>query len=392
VDGETRAASQPVQTPAVGPVPACATPGPQQLLAIQRSAGNRAVARLIDAPARRLARCDCGGHAGGQCHCGKDTILEDEESPAVRAAGTAALRRAVASRRALQRSPAYRPNPAWSKAGRDNPPPTCTPFTGIWGTPAEAEAKWQLYSNVLPGQVTARCGCSKVGDAYTKYLSATGGTNTLLDDGNCISEQLAKDKDAHSKVESDRLLAWAKVRNDFTRRSLPTGTTDVELDLIEAEKGNLVVTGSAPRKLQVDEVTYRVNTLAGGLLFGSGHDPGDPPDSECGDDTRVMTATIKLHRLDDGSDPSRMSVKETVTFRYSLHDGFDFCPGNTIQMTINWSEPAEVIKQRLEYNQLLTDLSRLEASGMARDVCFDVQYHRTLPDEVRTIPIPGGGP
>ena len=30
-----------------------------------------------------------------------------------------------------------------------------------------------------------------------------------------------------------------------------------------------------------------------------------------------------------------------------------------------------------EYNEVITDLSRLEASGMARDVGFDVSYHRT---------------
>jgi hypothetical protein len=61
-------------------------------------------------------------------------------------------------------------------------------------------------------------------------------------------------------------------------------------------------------------------------------------------------------------------------------------------MIINWSEPREIIEQRLEYNQLLTDLSRLEASGMARDVCFNVRYHRTLPAVSHTVGIPAVGP
>jgi hypothetical protein len=55
-------------------------------------------------------------------------------------------------------------------------------------------------------------------------------------------------------------------------------------------------------------------------------------------------------------------------------------------------EPAEVTKQRLEYNQLLTDLSRLEASGMARDVCFDVEYHRTLPVRSHSVGLPPTAP
>jgi hypothetical protein len=301
-----------------------------------------------------------------------------------RTAGNAAVGRM------LQRVPAYKPNPSWSKPGRDNPKPTCTPFFGLFGQSTEAETKWTLYNSVLPGQVTARSGCSLVGDAYKKYLSATGGTSVHRDDGNCISEGLAKEDPAHEDIEKARLLAWKPIEDDFIKRGLPTGTTDVELDLNAATlDGNLVVvpSGGLPaRKLRVNDLTYGDNTKSGGLLIGGGHEPGDPdPDSECGEDTRDMTASVKLHRTDNGADPTKMTVTETFTFRYFVKDGFDFCPGNTLQMKIDLSEPWEVTKQRLEYNQLLTDLSRLEASGMARDVCFEVEYHRTLAAVTHTV-------
>jgi hypothetical protein len=315
-------------------------PNPQQLLALQRTAGNAAVGRM------------------------------------------------------LQRSPAFHANPSWSTIGRDNPAPCCTPFYNVLGHSPEAESKWELYNRVLPGQVVDRSHCGLVGAAYRKYLSATGGTETVADDGNCISEGLAAEVDPHLPLERPRITAWNLVQDDFIRRSMPAGTTDVELDLLAAEAGQLVTVGAAaPVERQVDELTYGDNTKAGGLLFGSGHDVGDPnDDSECGHDTRVMTASVRLHRTDNGSDPTRMTVDETFTFRYRVHDGFDFCPGNTIQMTINWSEPRAIIEQRLEYNQLLTDLSRLEASGMARDVCFNVRYHRTLPVVSHAVGIPAVGP
>ncbi|MGZ4192886.1 MAG: hypothetical protein ACXVRW_10585 [Solirubrobacteraceae bacterium] len=360
----------PVDAPAVP-----ASPRVRQVLGLQRTVGNAAVGRLMGRAPRRPG--------GSRPAAARRDLARHED----------ALRSAVTSRqgseRVLARSPAYRPNPTWAQVGRNNPAPTCTPFTGAFGYSPEGDAKWTLYASVLPGQVTARCHCTLVGAAYARYLSATGGTQTVLDDGNCISEGLAAEDAAHLDIERPKLAAWAAVRDDIVRRSMPAGTTDVDLDLLEAITGSVVVVGSrAATTQQVNQIEYRENTKAGGLLFGGGHTPGEPADSECGDDTRVMTASVHLHRTDDGSNPARMEVTETITFRYKLHDGFDFCPGNTLQMEIHpLTEPAEVTQQRLEYNQLLTDLSRLEASGMARDVCFDVDYHRAQPASAHTIPV-----
>jgi hypothetical protein len=117
------------------------------------------------------------------------------------------------------------------------------------------------------------------------------------------------------------------------------------------------------------DVSYDKNSLAGGLLFGSASEDGRTPDSEFGPDTRRLSGTIKLHPL-GRPDPTTLDVEETLTFRYLTHDALDFCPGNTGKKPNNsW--------ENIEYNRLLTDLSRLEASGMARDIGFDVRYHRT---------------
>jgi hypothetical protein len=345
-----------------------ATSVPGRLLTLQRMAGNAAVGRLLAERPAPITRVPFPVAA--------------RATPAPRHA--AALDRAVADRRLLQRMPAFHPNPSWSQVGPGNPPPTCTPF----GTATEAEMKWRLYNQVLPGKIQQRCGCADVTAGYAQYLTGTGGSHTVHDDGNCISQGLAAEDDPHTPFERARLTAWGRVQDDMIRRSLPAGQTDVDLDLLEAEAGNLVVAGSAAaRPLQVNGIEYRDNTKSGGLMFGGGHVPGAPPDSECGDDTRVMTATVHLHRTDDGSNPTRMEVTQTFTFRYALHDALDFCPGNTVQMHVDWTEPLDVIAQRVEYNQLLTDLSRLEASGMTRDVCYDVEYHRTLPVVPHTVPV-----
>ena len=150
------------------------------VLALQQAAGNRAVvAMLAPRGTRALARCEDTCACGSRC--GDEELLgEGERSPGVAslarvarpadapervagpsAAGQAltagALRRAVAARagaasatRRVQRSsavgtqagrlmlqrdivpvPPFRANPSWSSTGKNNPKPTCTPYTGF---------------------------------------------------------------------------------------------------------------------------------------------------------------------------------------------------------------------------------------------------------------------
>jgi hypothetical protein len=69
-------------------------------------------------------------------------------------------------------------------------------------------------------------------------------------------------------------------------------------------------------------------------------------------------------------------VDQTIEFHYLTHGALDFCPGNTPKKSAG-TDPQDGCWGRYKYNTLLTDLNRLEASGMARDIGFDVRYHRT---------------
>jgi len=199
-------------------------------------------------------------------------------------------------------------------------------------------------------------------------------TFSLADNGNCVSEQLAKSK-AHDALETAVLDKWKAIEKAQIPRILSGGTRDAEIDLVEATEFGRIVPTDPSRSLTKQnvnkDITYRENKLAGGLLFGgASHDEEKTDDSEFGPDTRRLAGTIKLRRFDNGSNPALMSVEETVTFKYSIHDALDFCPGNTIQKT-------DFSLEAFKYNEIITDFSRLEASGMARDVSFDVDYHRT---------------
>jgi Putative peptidoglycan binding domain len=302
-----------------------------RVLALQRTAGNAAVARLV-------------------------------------AAGT--VLRAPRTRLARLTEPPYKPNPTWSQKGKANPGLDCTPYPGLFGRSPGAHLAWQELAKRVPGEVTARCGCSLVGDAYATYLEAGGKFNTLADDGNCISSQLAKDDKAHAVLEDRLVDQWRDRGNDVVRQALTAGG-DVEIDLVKALEGSFVpaTPGSLGERNVNRDVTYRDNTLAGGLLFGSASEDGTTSDSEFGPDTRWLTGTIKLHPIGSPA-PDTVDVEETLTFHYRTRDALDFCPGNTNKKPwTSW--------ENVKYNELLTGFSRLEASGMARDVGFDVRYHRT---------------
>jgi len=290
--------------------------------------------------------------------------------------------------------PAYRPKPSWWDIGRNNPPPTCSPFPALGGICPEGIATWRLLFSVIdaPKVLGKRCGCETVRTAFDLYMRAgvprSQRTFNMPDNGNCVSEQLAKSK-AHNDLEDRVTKRWQAIEKSRVPLLLSGGVRDAEIDLVEATDGNRIVPADTSRSLTEKKVSadieYGENNLAGGLLFGGGSTDGEKTDdSEFGPDTRRLSGTIKLRRTDDGSNPTRMRVEETFTFKYSIHDALDMCPGNTIQKTT-------FSVDRLQYNEVLTDFSRLEASGMARDVGFDAKYHRTTTvtsDIALTAPTP----
>jgi hypothetical protein len=317
---ESSATAPPRSLPAASPAAAA------QLLALQRSAGNRATAQL-------LARW----------------TMQDPRRP----------------ERALSRLPEFRPDDK-QEASKENPWPDCTPF------PFEHEAisAWKFWMNKVgaPDRLAKRCNCSLVGNAYSDYLNGVGGRRVNKDDGNCISDQCAKDDKAHEVLEARLLKEWHD-QGSVAESALAGGRT-AELDLVKALEGTVL--GPQPVPFVQDatlEITFKNNRLAGGLLFGGGTPAGETS-SDFGRDTRLVSGTVRLERTDGGENPNFIEVKETVVFNYTVDDALDFCPGNTTRKTDQGFEG-------MAYNEFLSDMSRLEASGMTKDIGFHVEYHRT---------------
>ncbi|QEC46962.1 hypothetical protein FSW04_04730 [Baekduia soli] len=335
----TRAVGGPAQAPASGSALQA------RALALQRTVGNRAVAALA--------------------HRGR--------------APQALLQRRRASPR-----PAPNPNPSWATKGLDNPEHDCKPFPP-YKDYHDAKLTWDLYAAIVPDKLTERCHCDLVGEAYAKYLEAQRTSYAYPDTDNCISRQLAQDDithdtDAMTKRSDPRAIGIEQVLIDRWRRreagilwySLTGATRSMEIDYVEATQGSIQPAdrGQLTETEISNDLTYVRNDLAGGLLFGSGTADHVTPDSEFGFDTRHVSGTIKITRTDDGSNPNFMDVDEVFTFYYRVHDALDFCPGNTLRKD-DWDVDS------IAYNTVLSDLSRLEATGMARDVEFTVNYHTT---------------
>lgn len=269
---------------------------------------------------------------------------------------------------------------SWTAIGPNNPSPTCTPYDCLAGISPEGAANWRFYYSVVdvPQHLGDRCGCDAVRTGYDLFFRAqvprSRRSLRVSDDGNCISEQLAKSK-THDRLEAAILAKWQARQDNFVPAALGLGSGgQVEIDLIDAVDKSFVTPVDSTKPLsarRVDrEIEYRENNLAGGLLFGGGSATGRlTDDSEFGPDTRDLSGTIRLRRTDDGSNPTSMTVSQTITFKYLMHDALDFCPGNTLQKS-------GFTMDRLEYNEMITVLSRLEASGLARDVEYTVSYHR----------------
>lgn len=315
------------------------------VITMQRLIGNRAVARVLDGRDRGalpIQRCGAEQHPG--CPCAD--APSDAEAIAV------------------QRSPAYAPNPSWASRGPNNPAGTCEPMGRI-----KAELAWRYAREAAPSGLTARCGCARVGEAYAMFLDATGGSVVATDPKDCINTQLASEEEAHTAVE-DEAKAWLDGKIEDLVRGM--GAQDeARMPLFPT------LSGDGPHRLV--QVTYSRNTLAGGLLFGGGSTDESARDSEHGADTRHLSGEIVLG-ITDRSDPRAVTVVPELHFHYDVKDALDFCPGNTL-LKSHAADPSG------DYNQAISTLSNLEASGMARDVRLEAHYDRVALLSPRRVPV-----
>jgi outer membrane protein OmpA-like peptidoglycan-associated protein len=322
--------------------------GSSTVVGLQRRIGNAAVARLVArarpaptaAPVGRSSlvlqrRCGCG--STGTCACSEETSESDREAEPI-----------------VQRIPAYSPNPAWSSKGAGQCADCCEPYT----PELLATTKWHLWSTLFPDEAGSRTSCAEVTQVWNRYFAASGGRLTFDESanaGSCVVRSLKNDDD-HLPHEDPHLRA--------VEAALPTLVAGMQPGESATRPLSQVV-GTTPMHPQI---VFNFNTRAGGSLFGG------VGDSEHGPDDRLQDGTIELETFRDGA---AMGVRSSVLFSYTLIDGVDFCPGNTGERA-----PSAILPF------VLRQVSKLEASGMARDVGLTARYTRRRFNVPRALPIP----
>lgn len=310
------------------------------LLALQRSAGNRAVSLFVQRACAGGA-CSCARCSGGGGGSGGDGGAEEQsEAPA------------------LQRMPAYSPSPSWSSKG----PGQCADCCEAYTPETMAQLKWTFWSSAFPSEAGSRAGCPEITDVWAQYFQATGGRRTFderSNPGSCVILSLKNDDD-HIPHEEPILKQ--------VEAALPTLTAGMQPGE-SATKPLSDVVGATPLHPQI---VFNVNTRAGGSLLGG------VGDSEAGPDTRSQDGVIRLTTERNGP---AMTVRSEVEFRYDHNDGVDFCPGNTGEKA-----PSPLVPFALR------QVSKIEASGMARDVALTTRYTRVRHNIPHDLPIPDPTP
>jgi outer membrane protein OmpA-like peptidoglycan-associated protein len=255
--------------------------------------------------------------------------------------------------RPVQRMPAYNPNPDWSSRGDDQCADCCQPYGETM-----AQLKWSFWSSAFPSEAGSRASCPEVGAVWSQYFNATGGNRTFDEratPNSCVIRSLKNDDD-HLPHEDPHVAAVEAALPRLTATMAPGQSTRRPLS---------DVVGSTPLH---PNLVFNHNTRAGGSLIGG------VGDSERGADTRAQDGTIELETERDGA---AMLVRSSVEFVYDHTDGVDFCPGNTGEHA-----PSAIVPFALR------QVSKVEASGMARDVGLDVHYTRRRFNPPHAVPIP----
>ena len=390
--------SEGAETATLARLPALApSNGPVGMLSLQRLAGNRAAVRAHGARRRSVMRC-----GGGVCHCG-GTCRGRSADEELLTEGHERLRRAVLARSAarddapspspspsplrdvapastvaaggprprprLARVPLWQPTrPRWATKDPAQPAEDCVPIL----LPGDAYEMWAVTLAGFMTAITTLCqDCP--GDArevYRAYFSATGTPryhwSESTDGLSCPITSLKNDSE-HEPYE-DTVIG-------HVRRNLPTliarlrGVPSVRLSLTDAgvPPGLLhapTTTGCTHAEPNAPACLWLAsNRTFGSLLFGRGYEEGSIQDSEYGNDSRDVDGTVELTKVSDPADPGHIRVALRFELNWHLVDAVDFCPGNTVP----GSEPQHT---------LLSAASRLEATGMARDIRTEAEYTR----------------
>jgi hypothetical protein len=321
---------------------------PEAVLRLQATAGNAAVARMVS------RRCACGGAVPpGEDECAdcRRTRLEGSAGEAAvqrddRAPGDTAPQDAVD----LAAGGRARSNFLFGRQ--------CEPYAD--GQTANAAQLAMLTA--VPASVWAAISSPAAGDVaavWVRYLLGAGGIehhDGIAAPGDAIATAFRID-DRHATHEQDVLDRVEQNLQPFLPRL--AGRDSITLTLDELGIAGALRT---PAPYYDSDYTTVAANLAGGI--GS---------SDFGVDARRLDGRITLTKLADRNNRLWCEIGMSAEFDWTVTDGIDFCPGNAG----NWHQEA-----------LTIPMSRLEATGVARDVGLLVRFRRTAHRTSRSVPNP----
>jgi hypothetical protein len=289
------------------------------LLQLQRAAGNRAVARMVSE--RAIAR-------DGRAH--DDTAPVDD----------------------IDRAAGGRARSHWLH-GRQ-----CEPYGPTRARIVQTDMLVEVHAAVGAALATEPA----VGDVlaeWRKYLTGTGGLSThdlTTDPSDQIA--LAFQRDNRHEPAEDAIFrhAWSSSASWLPRLASQSSVTLTFDDL------------GVPQSLRRPVPDYDNNafTVAANLAGGVGD--GVTPDSDFGPDFRELGGTITVSNSPSSGNRLWSRIFMTGDFVWTVHDAIDFCPGNA----------GNGLQE-----SLTIPMSRLEASGVAKDVGLLVKFPRHRVDSPR---------
>ncbi|MFN8375270.1 MAG: peptidoglycan-binding domain-containing protein [Anaerolineae bacterium] len=253
-----------------------------------------------------------------------------------RTLGNRALQRLAAGESAKPSQPFIKHSTSQQKIQREcaDDAEFCTPYSSI----EEALVVKETLGRLVVEYVSARIS-PEAGQLWQEYLSRRHGDSLspkVFTEGSAVGRSFVNSKTTQERQQE--LITLVKQALPGACRQVPTGTwADIPLEsLLSSEQLNFPI--------NFNQIHETPGNIAGGV--GS---------SDAGPDTRRVSGSVSLKR-----DAATAGVIMKTNFLFHVQDAVDLCPGDC----------------GAAIEQLATvPLSRLEATGVAYDVPFEVHYH-----------------
>ena len=223
----------------------------------------------------------------------------------------------------------------------------CEPYTNSW----EAAAQQVAMRATVPNLVATTIGgpaSDDLANIWRRYINGVGGLEShdgVTSAGDRIANAFKADE-RHAPAE-DAVLDWVRSRLRAVVLPKLAGVPSVTLTFDElGVPGNL--------RKPVPDYDNNAFTVAANLAGGIGS-------SDFGVDSRDLGGSLSFEKVVDPTNRMWCSIRVRGEFEWVIRDGIDFCPGNagnTLQEAVT------------------IPMSRLEATGLAKDVGLFVRFRR----------------